>query len=322
MTGRSPIRLCQVRPAWILFVVSILAVPIARAQHHAAAAPRPIYRTYQRPMMARPVVRPPLRTMMARPMPARPMMYQRAMPARRPVLRSLPRSSAVRAYVAPRTFARRLFVPYSSARMGLPASDFHAGIRSRGAWIGPLGYFDSFLFGWPLNAYGYWPSPSNYPMLPLGFGMWPACDSASMPGSFATVGPCFGMGDYQSLEPNYQNQLLAESAPEYYQPPLELFVQPQPTPSSAKAQPTQPQKKPNMVVCLTNGQQTEVSDWWVTRGRFYFIPISGPLSGKTQTVDLNTLDLQKTIETDESRGRTFILNFTPPNERPKPGVNR
>lgn len=68
-----------------------------------------------------------------------------------------------------------------------------------------------------------------------------------------------------------------------------------------------------MVIDLTNGKEMEVSDWWVTGGRLYFVPING----KTQSVDLDALDLEKTIDANEKRGRTFMLNFTPPDERPK-----
>ena len=309
MTEHTPNRSLGMQAAWILFLAVPFAAPVVQAQQPQARPPQPVYRTYQRPMAARPVARP----MVARPIPIRPM-YPNAMPARRParqMVRPLPGTPAVRTSVA----------PYSFAQPALLAPGFRVAFQPRGAWIGAGGHFNSLLFdGWPLNAYGYWQVPPNQQMLPLGFGMWPACDSASIPGRFWSAGPCFGAGDYQSLAPNYQNEQLAQGAPQYYQPPLEFIVQPEAAPSSTTAKPSQPEKKPNMVVCLTNGNETEVSDWWVTEGRFYFVPMSGPLSGKPQTTDLNALDLQKTIEENEKRGRTFILNFTPPDERPKPAT--
>ncbi len=315
MTARNRNGSCETRAAWILVVALILAVPVARAQDPAATR-HPMFRTYQRPIMPRPVARP----MISRAMPARPMIYRQAMPARRPILRS-PRTSAAPTYVEPQVLSPRSFAPYGPARAGLPASDFHAGFQARGA-----AYFNSYLFGgWPLNAYGYSQVPPQYQMLPLGFGMWPACDSAAIPGRFWSAGPCFGQGDYPSLTSSYQNQSMAESVPPYYLPPLDFIIQPEAAPTSTKAQPSHPQTKPNMVVWLTNGQETEVSDWWVTQGRFYFVPISGTSAGKAQTVDLNTLDLQKTIVENEKRGRTFILNFTPPSERvtvPAPPSNQ
>jgi len=297
MTPRHQHRSCEMRAVWLSFLAFILIAPVARAQQHPATAP---HRAYQRPMLARPIVR-PIRPTIARPMLARPTIYRRAMPARR-ILGRYPRTSVE---------------PYSFARPAVPAYDFR-GAQPSGAWVGPRGYFNSFPFGgWPLNAYGYSQIPQNYQMLPLGFGMWPACDSAAIPGNFWTTGPCFGPGDYQSLAPNNQGLSAAESAPQYYLPPLDFIIQPEASPTSTKAQSAKPAQKQNMVVCLTNGKETEVSDQWVTQGKFFFVPISGAAKANIQTVDLNTLDLQKTIVENEKRGRTFILNFTPPDERPK-----
>jgi hypothetical protein len=316
MTPCNPDRSRGIQAVLIWFVALAFAVTVARAQQPQARLPQPVYRTYQRPptmrSLARPVTRPLTQPTVARPMPTRPRIYPRSTPARQPTPR------------APELFALHPFAPYTSALPALAAPDFRAGFQPRGAWIGARGYFNSFLFGgWPLSAYWNWQASPNEQMLPLGFGMWPACDSASIPGRFWSAGPCFGVEDYQSLATNYQNQQVAEGAPQYYRPSLEFIIQPEEAPSSTTAKPSQPENKPNMVVCLTNGNQTEVSDWWVTNGRFYFIPINGPSNGtvnpsnaKTQTVDLDALDLQKTIEENEKRGRTFILNFTPPDERP------
>ncbi|MGA9885667.1 MAG: hypothetical protein WBQ34_18265 [Candidatus Acidiferrales bacterium] len=177
--------------------------------------------------------------------------------------------------------------------------------------MGPRGYFNSFLFGGDyVNGFGYWEAAANYQTLPLGFGLWPACDSAAIPGRFWTIGPCAGIGDYQAVTPATENEYTAQ---QYFQTPLEIIEEPQPAaPPSTQKPPLAPAQKQNMLVCLTNGLNTEVSDWWVAEGRFYFIPVHG----KAESVDLGALDLQKTIEENEKRGRTFILNFTPPSERP------
>ncbi|MGH9687953.1 MAG: hypothetical protein ACRD5K_12770 [Candidatus Acidiferrales bacterium] len=178
--------------------------------------------------------------------------------------------------------------------------------------MGRRGYFNSFLFGGAFAPdFGYWERRANYQMLPMGFGLWPACDSAAIPGRFWTIGPCAGIGDYQSVAPSYENEYPMGATPPPYYSILQIIEQPETVPPAAKKQ-TAPEKQPNMLVCLTNGQKTEVSDWWVTGGRFYFVP----LNEKSQSVDLDSLDLRKTIEQNEKRGRTFMLNFTPPSERP------
>jgi hypothetical protein len=234
------------------------------------------------------------------------------MPIQRPVVSSLPRALPPRTFVAPAPVAPRPFAPRTFVQPALPPATFYMpAFQPRSAWrgIGPRVYDGSlFFFGTLVPSYGYWQVPSNYQMLPLGFGLWPACDSAAIPGRFWTVGPCAGLGDYQSLAPSYQNEYLMGNAP-YYQP-FVILQQPQAAPASSAEQPSAPE--PNMVICLTDGRQLEVSDWWVTEGRFFFILVNG----KTQSINLDTLDLKKTIETDEARGRTFMLNFTPPDQRP------
>jgi hypothetical protein len=236
--------------------------------------------------------------------------YPRPMPIRRPPQVEPPRvAPPIRTYPAPHV-TQQLFTQPGFAGRGTNSATFVPRSNWRGP--GPGWYFNSFLFGAELVPdFGYWQVPANYQMLPLGFGWWPACDSASIPGRFATIGPCFGIGDYQSVAPGYSNEYLAGTAPPEFQMPLEIIEEPE-TGAPSTGQQSTPAQKANMVVDLTNGNEMEVSDWWVTGGRFYFEPING----KTQTVDLDSLDLQKTIEANEKRGRTFMLNFTPPDERP------
>lgn len=94
--------------------------------------------------------------------------------------------------------------------------------------------------------------------------------------------------------------------------PREISIAGTQASAPAATKPAPVEKKPNMAVYLTDGRAVPVSDWWVTEGRFYFIT----LKGATESVDLSTLALRKTIEENEKQGLTFILNFTPPNERP------
>lgn len=306
MAGLNPCksRRTQLTAAFLGAAVLITA-PMASAQRPAA---RPVYRSYQRPVISQLPARPAV----SRPMPVRPMMYAQPMPVPRVPVRSMPRPLPARTYVLPTAHT-----PYSFAQPAMPPVNFQPAFQPafqpKVAWrgAGPGEYFNWFLFGGALVPdYGFWQVPSNYQMLPLGFGLWPACDSAAMPGRFWTIGPCFGAGDYQ-LAPAYENEYATGNmAPEYYQEPLFIVEQPEAPPAAKQS--SAPEVKPNMVICLTDGRQLEVSDWWVTEGRFFFIPVNG----KTESVDLDALNLKKTIETDEQRGRTFMLNFTPPDQRP------
>lgn len=287
------------------------ALFVAPGSHAQLPVARSVNRPYQRPVIVPPAARPAV----PRPMPVRPMVYAQPIAVPRVAPPSMPRVVPARRYVVAAQIPARTYTLYTLAQPAFAPLGFQPRFQPNGAWraIGPRGLFNLFLFGSAyVPDYGYWQIPSNYQMLPLGFGLWPACDSAAIPGRFWTIGPCMGMGDYQSLALAYQNEFAMENAqPPYYQAPVVIFEQPEPSTSGA-AQPNAPAVTANMVICLTDGRQIEVSDWWVTEGRFFFIPVKG----KTESVDLDALDLKKTIETDEQRGRTFMLNFTPPDQRP------
>jgi hypothetical protein len=270
------------------------------------ARPAPIASRYGRPMTAR-----SMRPLIPQGMPVQPMnrpTMVRRLSSRRATFR-YPRPLPIeplgtRTFLTPRSFAAPVFhSPNSGGAFG-----FSRGAEWRG--IGPYGYSTPFWIGNPgFPGAGYYAS-SNYQMLPLGFGLWPACDSSAIPGRFWTVGPCAGIGDYAAVTPSPESQCAAPGYSYELQPEF-VVEEPQPAAPSAK-EPSGPQTKPAMEVYLTDGRALPVSDWWVTEGRFYFIL----LNGHTETVDLPTLDLRKTIEQNEKQGLTFMLNFTPPDERP------
>ena len=257
------------------------------------ARPAPVVRAYSRPVPPRPMIP---RSLPARPIRGRPI-------APRPFRFRHPRPTDP----AARTFVPHSFAPPASAQRSLAGPTMYSP-EWRG--IGLRGYFNPYWLGNPyFFGAGYF-GPQNQQMLPLGFGLWPACDSSADPGRFWTIGPCAGIGDYQAVAPSAPIQY--PPVPYYYELWPEAFVQQPQTSAPTAAKPAAPQKKPNMVVYLTDGRATAVSDWWVTQGRFFFTT----LTGQTESVDLPTLDLRKTIEQNEKQGLTFILNFTPPNERP------
>lgn len=320
MSRSKPLQWHCWRAALVIFATALSFASVAHGQRAAGRATtpaRPVFRPYIAPRPTRPIQQPMMRVT-PRPMLTRPVgfAYPRPMPmpVRRAPQAAPPRiAPPIRDYVAPRVAAHQFAQPAFAA-----SRTDSARFQPRSNWRGPGAgwYFNSFLFGGPwVPDFGYWQPPAQYQMLPLGFGWWPACDSASIPGRFATIGPCFGMGDYQSVASNYSSEYLPGTPPPEYPTLLQIIEEPQAgTPASAQQQSGASAQKPNMVVDLTSGKEMEVSDWWVTGGRFYFIPIGG----NTQTVDLDSLDLRKTIEANEKRGRTFMLNFTPPDQRPSP----
>lgn len=146
--------------------------------------------------------------------------------------------------------------------------------------------------------------------MPLGFGLWPACDSAATPGVFWTVGPCFGLGSYSAeLTPS-----PAQPAP--YIPTLTLFES-QPASGPAAAQPpSAPAPPATMVLYLKDGRTIAATDWWITQGRLQYITDSG----QTGAVDVMQLDLERTDKENQKRGLDFRLKFTPPSDLYPPSI--
>ena len=148
--------------------------------------------------------------------------------------------------------------------------------------------------------------------VPLGFGLWPACDSANVPGVFWSVGPCFGIGDYSASAAAAGNAYSPGSAPPATHL-LPLFFAEEPGPATAPQQNTSPAAPAaTMLLYLTDGSTIAASDWWVARGRLQYITISGT----TGSMDLSQLDLEQTIKRNETRGLEFHLKFTAPADRP------
>ena len=153
-------------------------------------------------------------------------------------------------------------------------------------------------------------SVSQFGGMPLGFGLWPACDSAATPGRYWTVGPCFGLGSYSAeLTPT-------PAQPALYIPSLTLFES-RPSSGPAAAQPpSAPAPPATMVLYLKDGRTITATDWWVTLGRLQYISDSG----QTGAVDVMQLDLERTNKENQKRGLTFRLKFTPPSDLYPPSI--
>jgi len=197
----------------------------------------------------------------------------------------------------PRSVTERGVAPH----VALLGSSFHAGFRTR--------FIEPFFFGAPFGGFGIAGSVTQFGGLPLGFGLWPACDSAATPGVFWTVGPCFGLGSYPQLAPS--------AAPAVsYLPPLVLFSPVPSGPPTAPQRPSAPAPPPTMTLYLANGSTIAAKDWWVAQGRLQYITDSG----QTGAVDVLQLDLERTINENHQRALDFRLKFTPPSDMYPPSI--
>jgi len=193
--------------------------------------------------------------------------------------------------------ARRVYSGPSTPPQG-QARQFSRAFLSRPFFLG--GAFVGF------GRDGSFSRPSN---LPLGFGLWPACDSAGVPSVFWSVGPCFGIGDYSA------ESAAANAYPPGTAPPsgylLPLFFGEEPPPASAAPSANAPAPVSTAVLYRTNGTAITASDWWVAHGRLQYISDSGSAG----SMDLSQLDLEQTITQNETRGLEFHLRFTAPADR-------
>jgi hypothetical protein len=174
-------------------------------------------------------------------------------------------------------------------------------------------FFRPFYFGAPfIGSLGVAGSISQPGGMPLGFGLWPACDSAGTPGVFWTVGPCFGIGDYSAESAAGVASAYSRGAAPLSADLFPLIV-PEQEPSGAAAEntPNATTPAPAMVLYFTNGQSIAATDWWVTLGRLQYVTESGT----TSSVDVSQLDIEQTIKKNQTRGLEFHLRFTPPSER-------
>ena len=289
MIRSTPQQCSRIRGSFVLLFAAALGLTpaMARAQQQSAAHPVHTSGTASG-VHPRPIVAPqPVRSSV-------PMATPRTAPVAR-----FPRWPANAGRFASGPRIERGVQPVGIRRMPDPG---------RPTFLAPI-FFRPFSFGvfFPggLDDAGY---ISRSDEVPLGFGLWPACDSAHTPGVFWTVGPCFGSGDYSAESTVAQANT---ELPSPYLLPLFLSEEPQ---SGAVAPPgTSPAAPaPKMLLYLTDGSTITASDWWVARGRLQYITTSGT----TGSMDLSQLDLEQTIKQNEKRGLDFHLRFTPPSDRP------
>jgi len=241
--------------------------------------------------------------------------------AAHPVAAAMPRARVATPLTTPRTGVRPRW-PASTVRNAdvppvardvQPARDFPERDSFQPIFETPA-FFQPFFFSAPFaGGFGFAGSVSRFDGMPMGFGLWPACDSAGTPGVFATVGPCFGIGSYsEELAPSVGSEYpLGAAPPSGSVFPLIFLATPPVSGPPAAQNPGAPAPAPTMLLYLTGGKTIAAADWWVTRGRLQYVTDSG-VQG---SMELSQLDLEQTIKQNETRGLQFHLKFTPPSER-------
>lgn len=167
------------------------------------------------------------------------------------------------------------------------------------------------------DGLGFFGGPFGFPF--FGFGFSPGCNAFwAWPWAYgcATYGYWNGYGPeiYGNYEPGY---FESEEAPEMEQPP-EPFESYQYVPPPEESSPEEIEaEKILFVLYLKDGSVYAVTNYWVADGKLHY----KTSYGGEDTIDLNDLDLQKTVDVNAKRGVPFTLKSSPdqnpPNE-PQP----
>jgi hypothetical protein len=234
-------------------------------------------------------------------------------PLARPPAMTLPRPPAAsRHFVSPPRVAEPVATPEPFAflrnRIGLPPRVF-GGPRGRPGQpifgrpiFGGFGFFGfgGLGFGYPFWAFV---GPNCNP-----FSAWPwvyGCNSFGYWDGYEGFGPAFDSSVYeqeneQEIEPQSQEPETFTWAPP-----------PESSPEEIEAE------KPLTVLFLKNGAVYAVTDYWIQDNKLYYVTSYGG----ENTIDMDEIDLQKTVDVNANRGVEFILKPSPeqnPQDPPQP----
>jgi uncharacterized protein YkuJ len=191
-----------------------------------------------------------------------------------PPVHFVPRFRAVGPNAAPRSLA------FLRRPIGLPPQ--------HGRPEQPI-FFGFVWFGYPFWAF----TPSCNP-----FWAWPwvyGCNSFGYWNGYGGFGPAFDSGVYgQDYEPESEQQSQEPETFTWVPPP-------ESSPEEIEAE------KPLTVLFLKNGAVYAVTDYWIQDNKLYYMTSYGGRNA----IDLDDIDLQKTVEVNAKRGVEFILKPSP-----------
>lgn len=155
-----------------------------------------------------------------------------------------------------------------------------------------FGGFGFFGFGFPL-AFGFGPDCNPFWAEPFAFG----CDAF---GYWDGYGGGYNASVYEAEPPEGAEELSQEPAPYTYLPP------PESSPEEIEAE------KTLVVLYMKNGAVYAVTDYWVADGKLRYLTSYGG----ENTIEMDDLDLQKTVDVNAKRGVDFILKPLPDKSQP------
>jgi hypothetical protein len=171
--------------------------------------------------------------------------------------------------------------------------------RGRPRFFGGFGFF-GFGFGSPFFDFGFVPSCNPFWAWPWAFG----CESFGYWDGYAA-------GFYEGYNASfYQPEEQQEMEPPPEKPETYIYVPP--------TEPSSPEEieaeKVLVVLYMNNGAVYAVTNYWVGDGKLHYLTSYGG----ENTINLNDLDLQKTVDVNASRGVEFSLKPAPEHKQPNP----
>jgi hypothetical protein len=163
------------------------------------------------------------------------------------------------------------------------------GLPPPGRPVQPI-FFGFVWFGYPFWAFV---TPNCNP-----FWAWPwvyGCNSFGYWDGYGGFGPAFDGGVYgQDYEPESEQQSQEPETFTWVPPP-------ESSPEEIEAE------KPLTVLFLKNGAVYAVTDYWIQDNKLYYMTSYGGRNA----IDLDDIDLQKTVDVNAKRGVEFILKPSP-----------
>ncbi|MFZ3332543.1 MAG: hypothetical protein WA197_18045 [Candidatus Acidiferrales bacterium] len=179
-----------------------------------------------------------------------------------------------------------------------------------GGWWGP-----GWGFGWGWPGYGYynpywgWP---GYGYGDPGYGV----TYSNPDDSSSNLSPDYGSGSYSNNSGGYDSGVNLNSNSNPADNSAEA-IEPQGSPDDNPDTGNVAASTPTVLIYLKDGTTYAASDYWLADGQLHYIVNYGGES----TLNMDDVDLQRTVDENARRGVNFSLKPRPNRMNPQPGSN-
>ncbi|MGC1675631.1 MAG: hypothetical protein WA739_25445, partial [Candidatus Acidiferrales bacterium] len=134
--------------------------------------------------------------------------------------------------------------------------------------------------------------------------------------SSSNLSPDYGSGSYDNNSGNYDSGAYLNSNPNSAENSTEA-IEPQGSPDDNPDTGNVAASTPTVLIYLKDGTTYAASDYWLADGQLHYIVSYGGQS----TLNMDDVDLQRTVDENARRGVNFSLKPRPNSVNPQPGPN-